>query len=47
MKPTKRTMNEAPSRDPDSMVKVWSSVMAPWEWKARAVAAMGDPESTR
>jgi hypothetical protein len=39
-------MNEAPSRDPESIVKVCSGVMTWPSNSVSAVAATGDPEST-
>jgi hypothetical protein len=45
--PTRRTMNDAPSRDPVSMVNVCSSLVAAAANSVRAAAATGDPDSTR
>ena len=40
-------MNEAPSRDPDSIVKVCSFVSVPAPKRLIAVAATGEPDRTK
>src|SRR5436309_15310881 len=45
--PTSSTMKEAPSREPVSMVKAWSSVSADAANSESATAATGDPDRTR
>ena len=45
--PVSSTMNEAPRREPESMVNVWSFVIVPAPNRLIAVAATGDPESTK
>src|SRR2546428_12839079 len=40
-------MNEAPSREPDSIVKVWRTEVVPAPNKLIAVAATGEPDRTR
>jgi hypothetical protein len=40
-------MNDAPRRDPDSIVKVWSFVSVPAPKRLIALAATGDPDSTK
>ena len=40
-------MNDAPRREPDSIVNVWSFVSVPAPNRLMAVAATGDPDSTK
>ena len=40
-------MNDAPRRLPDSIVNVWSLVSVPAPNRLIAVAATGEPESTK
>ena len=47
MKPVSSTMNDAPSRDPESIVNVCSFVSVPAPNRLIAVAATGDPDSTK
>ena len=47
MKPVSSTMNDAPSRDPRSIVNVCSFVSVPAPNRLIAVAATGDPDSTK
>ena len=47
MKPVSNTMNDAPSREPESIVNVWSFVSVPAPKRVIAVAATGEPESTK
>src|SRR5215218_8992222 len=42
--PTSRTTNDAPSREPESIVNVWSWVVAPPTYRLSATAAIGDPQ---
>src|SRR4249919_2148770 len=44
--PTSRTTNDAPSREPDSIVKVCSWLVAPPTYRLSATAAIGEPDST-
>src|SRR4249920_2407756 len=44
--PTSRTTNDAPSREPESIVNVWSWVVAPPTYRLSATAAIGEPDST-
>ena len=41
------TMNDAPSREPDSIVRVSSFVIEPAPNRLIVVAATGEPDSTR
>ncbi len=45
--PVSSTMNEAPRREPDSIVNACSFVSVPAPKRLIAVAATGEPESTK
>ena len=40
-------MNDAPRREPDSIVNVWRTEVVPAPNRLIAVAATGEPDSTR
>ena len=45
--PVTSTMNEAPRREPESIVNAWSLSIVPAPNRLIAVAATGEPESTK
>ena len=45
--PVSNTMNDAPSREPDNIVKAWNFEIVPAPNRLIAVAATGEPESTK